>query len=46
MSAMELKNQIIEELEFELIAAARSSNQYLVPGLERAMTIIEEIYSE
>lgn len=41
-SALELKMRIAEEIEFEMMVAMKSGNQNLVPGLERALSIIEE----
>jgi len=41
-SDLEMRLKIMEELEFELIAATRSGNSNLVPGLERALLIVEE----
>ena len=44
MKASELKDQIIDELEFDLVAATKAGNQSIVPGIEHALKIIEEIY--
>jgi hypothetical protein len=41
-STIELKMRIAEEIEFELMVALKSGNPSLVPGLERALLIIEE----
>jgi hypothetical protein len=43
VSDLELKMRIAEELEFELIMASKTGNANLVPGLERALSIVEEI---
>jgi hypothetical protein len=43
MSESEIRMRILEELEFELITASRTGNTNLVPGLERALAIIEEV---
>jgi hypothetical protein len=42
-SATEFKMRLAEEIEFELMVALRSGNPSLVPGLERALSIIEEM---
>ena len=41
-STIELKMRLAEEVEFELMIAMKSGNQALIPGLERALSIIEE----
>jgi hypothetical protein len=41
-STLELKMRLAEEIEFELMVAMKTDNQSLVPGLERALSIIEE----
>jgi hypothetical protein len=43
MHESEIKAHILEELEFELIVSVKTGNKDLVPGLERALSIIEEI---
>jgi hypothetical protein len=42
MHESEVKAQILEEIEFELIMAERTGNANLVPGLQRALIIVEE----
>jgi hypothetical protein len=42
MHESEVKAHILEELEFELMMAERTGNANLVPGLERALMIVEE----
>jgi hypothetical protein len=42
MNESEIKMKIVEELEFELVTASRTGNSRLVPGLERALMIVEE----
>jgi hypothetical protein len=42
-SDVELRLRLIEEIEFELIVATKTGNSNLVPGLERALAIVEEI---
>ena len=43
MDNIDFKNQVIEEIEFDLITATRSGAESLIPGLERALEIIEEV---
>jgi hypothetical protein len=38
-----MKEQIIEELEFEIMVAEKTGHQDLVPGLERALKIIGDM---
>ena len=40
---IEFKIRVMEEIEFELMVAQRIGNANLVPGLERALQIIEEV---
>jgi hypothetical protein len=42
-SDLELKMRIAEELEFELIMATRAGNADLALGLERALSIVEDM---
>ena len=42
-SDLELKMRIAEELEFELIMATRSGNADFALGLERALSIVEDM---
>jgi len=42
-SDLEFKLKAIEELEFEIIMATRAGNTALAAGLERALSILEEI---
>jgi hypothetical protein len=42
-SDLELKMRIAEELEFELIMATKSGNADFALGIERALSIVEEM---
>jgi hypothetical protein len=42
-SDLELKMRIAEELEFELVMATRSGNADFALGIERALSIVEDM---
>jgi len=42
-SELDIKMRIAEELEFELIMATRSGNADFALGIERALSIVEEM---
>jgi hypothetical protein len=44
MKASDFKDQIVEELEFDLVLAGKAGNQSIIPGIEHALKIIEEMY--
>jgi hypothetical protein len=46
MNSVELKKYIIEEIEFDLFNAPSFNQEELIPGLERALQIIDNIDPE
>jgi hypothetical protein len=46
MNSVELKNHIIEEIEFDLFNSTSFNQEELIPGLERALQIIDNIDPE